>query len=254
MTQQIIINNQLISFVKQGSELAEQTLLFLHGWRSNKEVWNGVVSKLISGSANKLVYAIDLPGFGASPVPKEDWGVSDYANLVAEFISKLDLKNVIVVGHSFGGRVGIKLASTRTDLVKKLVLVDAAGFAASSAKKSTIGFAAKIVKPIFRLKFMQGLRKKIYKQIGAEDYVATPELQKIFVKVVNEDLSENMKRILQPTLIVFGENDTDTPTSTGEKMHSLILNSSFILLKNAGHFSFIDQSSEFIKILKEFIC
>jgi pimeloyl-ACP methyl ester carboxylesterase len=253
MNQQIVINNQLISFVKQGSELAEQTLLFLHGWRSNKEAWNGVVSKLISGSANKLVYAIDLPGFGSSPAPRGAWTVSDYANLVAEFISKLDLKNVIIVGHSFGGRVGIKLASSRADLVKKLVLVDAAGFATSSAKKSTIGFAAKIVKPIFKPKFMQSLRKKIYKQIGAEDYVATPELQKIFVKVVNEDLSENMKRILQPTLIVFGENDTDTPASTGEKMHSLIPNSKFIILPNAGHFSFTDQPEEFIKNLNKFI-
>ncbi len=270
MNQQIVINNQLISFVKQGSELAEQTLLFLHGWRSNKEVWSGVANKLISESANKLVYTIDLPGFGASSTPKGDWpldklgthpsnsnnnvwGVEDYANLVAEFISKQDLKNVVVIGHSFGGRVGIKLASTRTDLVKKLVLVDAAGFAANAAKKSAMGLAAKIVKPIFKSKFMQGLRRKIYKQIGAEDYIATPELQKIFVKTVNEDLSENMKRILQPTLIVFGESDKDTLPQTGEKMHSLIPNSKFIILPHAGHFSFIDQPEEFVKILNKFI-
>ncbi len=100
---------------------------------------------------------------------------------------------------------------------------------------------------------MQGLRKKIYEQIGAEDYVTTPELQKIFVNVVNEDLSENMKRILQPTLIVFGENDIDTPTSSGEKMHLLIPNSKFVTLPNAGHFSFIDKPEEFVKILNEFI-
>jgi pimeloyl-ACP methyl ester carboxylesterase len=70
---------------------------------------------------------------------------------------------------------------------------------------------------------------------------------------VNEDLTENMKRILQPTLIVFGENDTDTPASTGEKMHSLIPNSKFIILPNAGHFSFTDQPEEFIKNLNKFI-
>jgi hypothetical protein len=56
MNQQIVINNQLIGFIKEGNELAEQTLLFLHGWRSNKEAWNGVVSKLISGcSLNRHV-------------------------------------------------------------------------------------------------------------------------------------------------------------------------------------------------------
>jgi pimeloyl-ACP methyl ester carboxylesterase len=252
MNQQIVINNQLISFVKQGSELAEQTLLFLHGWRSNKEVWQEVVHQVIKLSSYQ-VYTIDLPGFGTSPAPKGDWGVGDYANLVAEFISKLDLKNIVVIGHSFGGRVGIKLASTRADLVKKLVLVDAAGFVSSGTKKSTLGFVAKIVKPIFKPKFMQGLRRKIYKQIGAEDYVATPELQKIFVKTVNEDLSENMKRILQPTLLVWGENDTDTPVSFGEKMKFEIRNSKFEILKNAGHFSFLDKPEEFVKILNEFI-
>ncbi len=149
MNQQIIINNQLISFVKQGSEVAEQTLLFLHGWRSNKEAWGNIIQKLRVTGDGLQVYAIDLPGFGSSPVPKGDWGVEDYANLVAEFIGKLDLKNVVVIGHSFGGRVGIKLASLRIDLVKKLILVDAAGFVSSSPKKSTLGFAAKIVKPIF---------------------------------------------------------------------------------------------------------
>jgi pimeloyl-ACP methyl ester carboxylesterase len=252
MNQQIIIANQLVSYFKQGVENRGETLLFLHGWLSSKEVWNGVANKLTSQSANKLVYALDFPGFGQSPAPKGDWGVEDYANLVAEFICKLDLKNVVVIGHSFGGRVGIKLASSRIDLVKKLILVDAAGFASSSAKKSTFGFAAKIVKPIFKPKFMQGLRKKIYKQIGAEDYVATPELQKIFVKTVNEDLTENMKRILQPTLIIFGENDKDTPTSFGKKMHSLIPNSKFIILPAAGHFSFLDKPGEFVKVLNDF--
>jgi pimeloyl-ACP methyl ester carboxylesterase len=252
MNQQVIINNQLISYTKQGSEKAEKTLLFLHGWRSNKEAWQGIVHKVTSSSSYQ-VYTIDLPGFGQSPAPKDVWTVGDYANLVAEFASKLDLKNLIIVGHSFGGRVGIKFASTRADLVKKLVLVDAAGFATSGVKKSTLGFAAKIVKPIFKHKFMQGLRKKIYKQIGSEDYIATPELQKTFVNVVNEDLTENMKRILQPTLIVFGENDTDTPTSTGEQMHSLIHNSKFIILPSAGHFSFIDKPEEFLKTLQSFI-
>ena len=132
-------------------------------------------------------------------------------------------------------------------------MVDAAGFAMDASKKSAIGLTAKIVRPFFKPKFMQGLRKKIYKQIGAEDYLATPELQKTFVNVVGEDLTENMKRILQPTLIVFGENDADTPPSSGKKMQSLIPNTKYIILSDAGHFSFIDQPAEFVKVLTNFI-
>lgn len=250
---EIIVGEQLINYSKFGSTEAKQTLVFLHGWRSNKEVWNQIVNKLITDSGHKLIYTIDLPGFGASPVPKTEWAVGDYANLVGEFIKKLNLKNVIIVGHSFGGRIAIKLASTRTDLVKKIVLVDAAGFAMDSNKKAAMGLAAKIVRPLFKPKFMQGLRKKIYKQIGAEDYVATPELKKIFVKTVNEDLTENMKRILQPTLIVWGENDVETPLEFGKKMNSLILNSKFKILNSGSHFSFIDKPEEFVKNLNEFI-
>lgn len=252
MNKQIVLNEQLVSYSQFGNQNAQGTLIFLHGWRSNKEVWFQIVNQ-ISRSANYQIYTIDLPGFGASPVPKADWGVGDYANLVAEFITKLDLKNVIIVGHSFGGRVGIKLTSVRADLVKRLILVDAAGFVMHSNKKSAMGLAAKIVRPLFKPKFMQGLRKKIYKQIGAEDYIATPSLQKIFVKTVNEDLTENMKRILQPTLIIWGENDFDVSVESGKKMSALIPNSKFIILPQSGHFSFLDKPEEFVKNLNEFI-
>jgi pimeloyl-ACP methyl ester carboxylesterase len=255
MNGQIVVNGQLVSYMQQGKKDAVQTLLFLHGWRSQKEIWNPVLNKLASELVAKSVvmYALDLPGFGSSPLPKNIWTVTDYSNLVAEFIKILDLKNVVIIGHSFGGRVGIKLASTRTDAVKKLVLVDAAGFAMDANKKLAMSLAAKVVKPFFKPKFMQSLRKKIYKKIGAEDYVATPELQKTFVNVVSEDLAENMKRILQPTLIVFGENDSDAPPQAGEKMHSIIPNSKFIILTNAGHFSFLDKPADFVVNLTEFL-
>ncbi len=253
MTQQIVINNQLLSYIKEGNEAVKTTLLFLHGWRSSKEAWLNAISKLIIMNNQLSIIALDLPGFGQSPAPKEPWGVGEYANLVGEFISKLNLNNVIIVGHSFGGRVGIKLASLRPDLIKKLVLVDAAGFAMDADIKSVIGVVAKIVRPFFKPKFMQGLRKKIYQQIGAEDYVATPELQKIFVKIVNEDLTEHMKRILQPTLLVWGENDKYTPVEYLHNMRTLIPNTKYHILQNAGHFSFLDKPEEFVRVLTEFV-
>ncbi len=100
---------------------------------------------------------------------------------------------------------------------------------------------------------MQGARRKIYKIIGSDDYVATPRLTETFIKVKNEDLTEDIKKISCPTLIVFGENDTETPSSFGEKMHSLIANSTLQILPNAGHFSFLDQPEKFEKLLTDFI-
>jgi pimeloyl-ACP methyl ester carboxylesterase len=165
----------------------------------------------------------------------------------------LELKNVIIVGHSFGGRVGIKLASEHPELISKLVLVDSAGFASKATKKKFYRIIAKIVKPIFKPKTMQGLRRKIYQKIGAEDYLATPELQTTFVNIVTEDLTADMADIRLPTLVIWGRNDKDTPVRQGERMYATIFNSQLVILEHAGHFSFIDQPQRFAEVLKKFI-
>lgn len=249
-----MLKNLLVSYSEQAGN-GGQTLLFLHGWRSNKEIWDGITQKLINLFADQHIslLALDLPGFGNSQTPKQPMTVGDYAEVVAEFIKKLDFKNVIIVGHSFGGRVGIKLASIHPELISKLVLVDSAGFPMPASKKKLMKAAAKIAKPFFKPKIMQGLRKKIYQKIGAEDYLATPELQQTFVNVTGEDLSEDMKKIQAPTFIIFGENDKVTPVTYGELMKFLIPRSKIQVLKGAGHFSFLDQPEEFTKELKIFL-
>ena len=254
MNKQVICKNLLISYIQSGDNNAAKTLLFLHGWRSEAGVWRGSIKQLNNLTNKQLqVAALDFPGFGQSQTPTQAMAVGDYAEVVAEFIKKLDLKNVIIVGHSFGGRVGIKLAAKHPELISKLVLVGSAGFPMNANRKSLMATGAKIVKPFFKPKFMQGLRKRIYQQIGAEDYVATPELQKTFVNITCEDLSEGMKKINCPTLIINGEDDKDTPVEFGQRMNSLIHNSKFTILPNAGHFSFLDRPEEFAGLISDFI-
>lgn len=254
MGKQIIVKNLLISYSENPGQ-SGRTLLFLHGWRSSKEVWNGVMGRLASWRADQLIssYAVDLPGFGSSEVPQQAMTVGDYSDVVAEFIRKLELKNVIIVSHSFGGRIGIKLTSAHPELISKLVLVDSAGFPMASSKKKFMGLAAKIVKPIFKPQMMLGLRKKIYKSLGAEDYVATPQLQQTLKNIVAEDLSADLENIRVPTLIVWGRSDRETPLRFGEKMYAIIKNSSLAILEHAGHFSFIDQPEKFVEVLEKFI-
>ena len=74
--QQIIVNNQLISYLEEGTA-GQRCLLFLHGWKSNKEIWNNIVKVL----SDYHRIAIDLPGFGQSPAPKNAWAVGDYAEI-----------------------------------------------------------------------------------------------------------------------------------------------------------------------------
>jgi pimeloyl-ACP methyl ester carboxylesterase len=194
---------------------------------------------------------LDLPGFGGSPAPKTPFTLSDYADIVSGFIKKMNLIKVNLVGHSFGGRVGIKLSAAKPELISRLVLVDSAGFADSGKQK--VKLLAKLVKPLFAPKFMQGVRKWIYEKMGSEDYLATPELQKTFVNIIEEDLSSDLSCIQFPTLLIWGENDQDTPDSYGKRMQSIIRNSQFVILPNAGHFSFLDNPEGFYNAVSQFI-
>lgn len=248
----MVAADQLVSYAETGS--GERAVVFLHGWRSNKEVWNGVAKRLQDSRIERLkIYALDLPGFGSSPAPKQPWTVGDYAYNVQKFLEKQELKHVFVVGHSFGGRIGIKLAANYPELVSKLVLADSAGFVVTGRKQILMNWAAALVRPFFRPKFMQGLRKRIYSMLGAGDYVSTPELRETFLNMIGEDLSEDMKKISCPTLIIFGKNDKDTPVSYGARMKSYIENSELEVLEDAGHFSFLDQQDSFVEKVINFI-
>lgn len=182
---------------------------------------------------------------------KTPFTISDYRDIVSGFIEKMKIKKSVLVGHSFGGRIAIKLAATKPQLVKKLVLVDSAGFV--DKKRQSMKFLAKLVKPLFAPAWMQRIRTRIYTKIGAEDYLATPVLQKTFMNIIKEDLSDDVSRIRVPTLLLWGENDTETPVMYGRRMHEKIHNSQLVVLPNAGHFSFLDKPGEFYQAFIRFI-
>ena len=99
-----------------------KSIILLHGWGSNADSFAQLEKYLIP---NFRVLSIDLPGFGASEAPPNAWHLNDYVNLVKEFLATLEVANPAVVGHSFGGRIGICLATQ--SLVSKLILVNSAG-------------------------------------------------------------------------------------------------------------------------------
>lgn len=246
-----MLNNNLVSYSEINREAEKSAIIFLHGWRSNKEVWQGIANQL--RDINRPIYMLDLPGFGNSPAPKNHFTIFDYASLIREFIRKQNLGRVVLVGHSFGGRVGIRLGAVAPEVLEKLVLVDSAGFRMPQTKKKLFKTAAKLVKPFFKFTVFQGLRRKIYQSLGAEDYIATPQMQQTFVKVIDEDLSGDMQKITSPTFIIFGEKDTDTPPEFGRRMQRLITGSRLEILNSAGHYSFLDQPEKFCQLIRQFL-
>ena len=246
----VSVGGALVSYlsVKGGTK---GTVIFLHGWRSEGAVWSAAMASV--GAEGFTAYALDLPGFGSSEDPARPFPVHDYAAVVASFMDKLDIPSATIVGHSFGGRVGIVLAAEHAMQVRKLVLVDAAGIRPPSVRRAVSAFIAKILKPFFSPHFMQPARRVVYRMLGAEDYLATPALVETFKRIVGEDLSPLFPKIAQETLLFWGEKDTDTPLSFAEAMQKDIPHTTLVVVPGAGHFSFIDAPEEFFAALKPFI-
>jgi len=248
---QIVINNLLLNyyyFLPQ--KKSYKTLVFLHGWGVDSQLWFKIVPELID--KNYSMYFLDLPGFGQSQIPETTYDVDDYKKIVYEFVKKLELKNINLIGHSFGGRITIKLAAENPEFLEKIILVGAAGIAHDSRRKKILTIISKFIRPIFKPFFMQAFRKKFYLFIGSE-YLEDIKLSKIFTKVVMEDLTHLFSKIKKQVLIIWGEDDKVTLLEDGKLMNKLIPKSKLVILEKAGHFSFLDQPQEFAKVLIKFI-
>lgn len=233
-------------------------LLILHGWgaciNSMAPIWQYFKNKF-------KVYVLDFPGQGnESEDMKEPWGIPEYSDLVLKFMKELKIEKPNVIAHSFGGRVTIYLSSKYQDLFSKIVLVDSAGIKPkASIKKSLKIFMFKCGKHILKIttpkdKYDEKL-KEFRNKFSSSDYskIQSDVVRQTFNKVINLDLTKNLKDIKNPVLLMWGENDLDTPIYMAKIMEKNIKDSGLVVLKNAGHFSYIDKSGEFNLIVDKFL-
>ena len=207
------------------------------------------------------VVQFDLPGFGSSDEPPEAWNVDAYADFFCSFLEALGIKKAVLLGHSYGGRVIIKLAA-RESLpfeIEKIVLVDSAGVmperSASQKLKVKIYKIKRnflTSKPIHSM-FPEVIDYWMSKQ-GSEDYRnASPVMKKCLVMAVNEDLQHLMPSIEQEVLLVWGDLDVDTPISDAHKMEAHMPNAGLVVLEGTDHYSFLYKPVEFKGILRAFL-
>ena len=253
----LILNEQAVHYRAAGDSPAssdsKKTLILLHGWGQSGQTFAPLIASLLGTDLE--IIAPDMPGFGQSQLPAQPFSVSDYAEIIVALIEKMKLKTpLLVAGHSFGGRVAIKLAAEHPELVEKLILIDAAGVAdRGTPHVSAVRTLAKIGTVFFSLPGLRRVRsaaqKKFHEAVGASDYANAGALKETFVKVIEEDLSIFLPKIKCKTFLIWGEEDTETPLSEAEKMHRLISDSELTVLKNAGHFSYLDAPQEFLTAL-----
>lgn len=231
-------------------------VVFLHGWGSSIEPFRCLMEPLKS---THRIIAIDFPGFGKSEMIESAWNVSDYVDVTLKFLNHLEIKDAILVGHSFGGRVIFKMVGSGLYSPEKLILIDVAGVVHKKSFKAKVKqccfkFGKRILTlPVIR-KYTEKALNEWRSYFGSADYNAAPSvLRATLVNVVNEDLTEYMPNIKAPSLLIWGENDDATPLSDAKIIEGLIPDSGLCVVKNAGHFCFLNNPAQVNLIIKSFL-
>lgn len=251
MEKQIEINGVNFNYSVEGEGIP---VVLMHGWGCNRTTLASIEKLLVPYFK---VYNVDFPGFGKSTEPQTVWGIEDYTRLTEEFLKKENIENPILLGHSFGGRVGILLSSRNK--VRKLILVDAAGIKPRHSMKYYINvYTYKTVK--HALPQLLGKTKgeemlnRYRKRVGSSDYSsASVRMRQILSKVVNEDLTWALPKISCPTLLVWGTADTATPISDAHKMERLIPDAGLVEFPGVGHYSFLENPYQFAAVINSFL-
>lgn len=249
----IDIDGLNINYVVEGEG---SEVLLLHGWGCSTETVMPIFNLL---KKNFKVYAIDFPGFGKSDKPKKVFSGEDYAKIVYDFMNKLKMRKVVIIGHSFGGKISIILGSKYKNIIDKIVLIDSAGLIPKRTIKYYIKvYSFKILKLLYKSCFSWGNKdkamKKFQDKFGSEDYKnSSGIMRQIFVKAVNENFEYLLRDIEAPTLIIWGEKDTATPLYMGERMKREIKDSGLVVFEGAGHYSYIEDFRRFSIVLNAFL-
>jgi len=211
----------------------------LHGWGQTLESLLPL-GELIRPWAR--VHLIDLPGFGASSMPEGDWDTSQYAKRILSYMDYNGLKQVDLLGHSFGGRVAIGLASKYPDRVRRLVLINSAGLLPRRSPVQKLGMGwikwLGVALSLLSSFFGPGLKEWHIQRYGSEDYKNAGPLRGTLVKTVTEDLTHDASEIKAPTLLIWGEQDTTIPLEMGCRFQCLIAGSKLVQLPGKDHYPF----------------
>jgi len=240
-----------ISYVTEGEG---QPFIIFHGWGCNKEMFQFLIDHY---KDKYSVYAFDLPGFGLSKEPTTVMNTEAYCDVMIQALNYLGIEKPIALGHSHGGRVLIKMAGKME--FDKLILVGSAGI----VNKRPISYYIKVYtyKTLKKL-YSIGIIKKIFpdllakykKNAGSLDYQkASPMMKQVLSTIVNEDLRKELKLVVAPTLLIWGDRDRATPLEDGKLMEKEMKNAALVVFNGGTHFAFLEQQSRFLIVLDAFI-
>ena len=240
--------------IEGDSPPAAPSLIWAHGWGQTHRALLPIAEAMRRRAPSILV---DLPGFGASPLPPAAWSTADYADAAAEFLSQFPAGRRLWIGHSFGARVGLQLAARHPALLDGLVLIAAAGL---PPRRSLPARASRAMRRwSFRLARAfapeGAARERLRQRFGSADYrAAGAGLRPILVKAVSENLAPVARAVGCPTLLLFGDQDRETPPEIGERFAALIPQSRLVVLRGFDHWTVLTEARhQIVQRLDEFM-
>lgn len=248
------------------------TLLLIHGYTASLFVWHKVAPML--AGAGFHVIAIDLVGFGYSEKPRWfDYSIPSQAHMVSRFMNTLGIGRATLVGSSYGGAVAMNIALDQPEYVEKLVLIDAVindeVLSHPILRLAAIPGVGEVITPflvdsraMMRYRMRGTLSKKNH------DLITSERISNVLRPLTAADghhsvlatsrawsagrLEEDAHLINQPTLIIWGEEDTVIGIRNGYKLHDSILHSRLVILKNCGHVPAEEKSELVAELVAEF--
>lgn len=230
-----------VNYVQYGDG---KDILLLHGWGQNIAMMKPLGDNFCK---RFRITILDFPGFGESEEPKEKWNIEMYSNMLEDFVKEVGIKKPIVMGHSFGGRVAIRYSSRNA--IEKLVL-----FGSPCIRvQEELPLSVRIMKKLKTLPGLNSLGEYMKKYIGSRDYkAASPIMRQTLVEVVNEDLSKFAREIEEPTLLIWGEYDTEAPVNEAKELEKIMIDAALILLPGT-HYAYLENLPRVVDILNNFI-
>ena len=228
-------------------------VFILPGWGCTAALYR----YLAEGIAKKYtVIILELPGFGQSQEPSRVWKTIDYSFFCIHFIKHFTTGPVILLGHSNGVRIMITMSISHQlpFTIQKMVFIDGAGLLPHDYDQYLATLNAFIQKK-HELEEKRNVRDlQFLKNSANSDYGNLSDLMIAVCKeVIADNYYEQLPQINVPTLLIWGENDIDTPVLDGKIMAKRIPDAGLVVIKNAGHFPFLDKPYEIRLILNSFL-
>lgn len=225
-------------------------ILLLHGWGGDVDALNEIAEPL---SQHRQVISLSFPGFGSSPEPSESWGTWEYVDFLNDWLGQQITGAVDVIGHSFGGRISIGLTVRYPSLVGRLVLIDSSGLKPRRSLKTRLKIlTAKCMSRTSRI--IGGRLSEIIdrqrERLGSEDWrQASPVMRGTLVRALKEDLKAELPKITAPTLLVWGNEDNETPLFMAKVMDRLIPDAKLSVIEGAGHFCYLERTGDVVSAI-----